>query len=208
MKTKFLIAIIWIITSAFHVHAQHNDDVSRRRLYFDFGGAVGIFLPMDNAKDDKTLLGSNGMTYLQANYLQNYFAKLQFGQTTIDFKSNTALGPVSSSINAKANSTNLGISLGYQKSLGRWQPFLSAGAGASFIDVPANSFDAQTHTVKYTTASATHLYIGAGAGVNFKVSNSFIFFLEGQGSTIPSLPKNSNTHLSGISILIGIKSTL
>ncbi|MGF7073051.1 hypothetical protein [Mucilaginibacter sp. R-33] len=47
-----------------------------------------------------------------------------------------------------------------------------------------------------------------GAGINYKISKSFTFFLEGQGSTIPNVPKSSNTHLSGISALIGIKAPL
>ena len=208
MKTKFLIPLICITISAFTVQAQNNEDVTTRKFYFDFGGAIGVFIPFDQASDQKTLVGSNAMTYLQVNYHQNYFAKLQFGQTTVDFKSQTSFGALNSFVSAKANSTNLGMSFGYQRSFGKWQPFILGGAGASFIDVPASSFDAKTNTINHTTSSATNLYINAGAGVNFKISNSFIIFTEAQGSTIPDLPKNSNTHLSGISALIGIKATL
>ncbi|RKR80346.1 hypothetical protein BDD43_0444 [Mucilaginibacter gracilis] len=190
------------------VRAQSNDDPTARKLYLDFGGSVGIFIPYDQVKNTNTLLGSNAMTALQLNYHQNYFIKFQFGQTTVDFQSQNDFGTINSLINAKANSTNLGLNIGYQHSFGRWQPFVLAGAGASFIDVPSTSFVNASITVNYTTFSGTYLYINAGGGINFKVSKSFIFYLEGQASTIPQLPNKSSTHLSGISTMIGIKAPL
>jgi hypothetical protein len=208
MKTKFFMALMFIgaLTSA--ARAQSNDDPTARKLYLDFGGSVGLFIPYDQVKGQKTLTGSNAMTALQLNYHQNYFAKLQFGQTTVNFKSQSNFGGINSLIDAKANSTNLGLAFGYQHSFGRWQPFILAGAGASFIDVPATSFNQSSNTVNYTTFSGTYLYINAGGGINYKVSKSFIFYLEGQGSTIPELPNKSSTHLSGISAMIGIKAPL
>jgi hypothetical protein len=100
------------------------------------------------------------------------------------------------------------MSFGYQQSFSKWQPFILGGAGASFIDIPITSFDKSSNTINYSTASSTNLYINAGAGMNFKISNSLIIFMEGQASTIPDLPKNSNTHLSGINAMTGIKATL
>lgn len=208
MKTKFLITLMFIGALASIARAQGNDDPTARKLYLDFGGSVGLFIPYDQVKGQKTPTGSNAMTTLQLNYRQNYFVKLQFGQTTVNFKSQSNFGTVNSLIDAKANSTNLGLNIGYQYSFGRWQPFILAGAGASFIDVPATSFSQATNAVNYTTFSGTYLYINAGGGINYKVSKSFIFFLEGQGSTIPQLPNKSSTHLSGISAMIGIKAPL
>jgi opacity protein-like surface antigen len=208
MRTKFLMALIFIGVCQSTAHAQTNNDPTARKLYLDFGGSVGLFIPYDQVKGQKTLTGSNAMTSLQLNYLQDYFVKLQFGQTTVNFKSQSSFGPVNSLIDAKANSTNLGLNIGYQHSFGRWQPFILAGAGASFIDVPATSFNQSANTVSYTTFSGTYLYINAGGGINYKISNSFILFLEGQGSTIPNLPNKSSTHLSGISAMIGIKAPL
>lgn len=189
-------------------HAQNNDDPAARKLYLDFGGSVGVFIPYDQVKGQKTLTGSNAMTALQLNYHQDYFTKLQFGQTTVNFKSQSSFETVNSLIDAKANSTNLGLAFGYQHSFGRWQPFVLAGAGASFIDVPATSFAKVSNTVNYTTFSGTYLYINAGGGINYKISKSFILYLEGQGSTIPNLPNKSSTHLSGVSAMIGIKAPL
>jgi hypothetical protein len=208
MKTKLCITLMFIGALASAARAQSNDDPTARKLYLDFGGSVGLFIPYDQVKGQKTLTGSNAMTTLQLNYYQNYFAKLQFGQTTVNFKSQSKFEAVNSLIDAKANSTNLGLAFGYQHSFGRWQPFILAGAGASFIDVPATSFVNTSNTVNYTTFSGTYLYINAGGGINYKVSKSFIFFLEGQGSTIPQLPNKSSTHLSGISAMIGIKAPL
>ncbi|WP_148286291.1 hypothetical protein [Curtobacterium sp. B8] len=179
-----------------------------RKLYLDFGGSVGVFIPVDNAADQRASYGSNAMTSLQLNYRQNYFIKLQFGQTTVDFKSQNLFGGITSRVNTKANSTNLGLAVGFQRSFGRWQPFVLAGTGVSFMDVPATSFDSNTNIVNYSTLSGTYLYVNAGGGINFKISKSFTVFLEGQGSTIPNIPKNSNTHLSGISALLGIKAPL
>ena len=208
MKTKFCITLLFIGALVSNARAQSNDDPMARKLYLDFGGSVGLFIPTDLAKGQKTLIGSNALTVLQLNYHQNYFVNLQFGQTTVDFNSQSNVGVINSSIDAKANSTNLGLNIGYQHSFGRWQPFVLAGAGASFIDVPATSFDKITNTVNYTTNSGINLYINAGGGINYIVSRSFVFFLEGLGSTIPGLPNKSSTHLSGISTMIGIKAPL
>jgi hypothetical protein len=208
MKITFIMALIFIGAFAFTARAQSNDDPTAKKLYLDFGGSVGLFIPFDQVKDQKTLTGSNAMTALQLNYRQNYFVKLQFGQTTVNFKSQNAFGAVNSLIDAKANSTNLGLALGYQHSFGRWQPFVLAGTGVSFIDVPVTSFDKTLATVNYTTFSGSYAYVNAGVGINYKISKSFILFLEGQGSTIPNLPNWSSTHLSGISTMIGIKAPL
>ncbi|EHQ26368.1 outer membrane beta-barrel protein [Mucilaginibacter paludis] len=208
MKTKFFMMLICFGASVSIAHAQNNDETTARKLYLDFGGSVGVFIPYDQVKGTKTLIGSNAMTSLQLNYHQDYFAKLQFGQTIVDFKSQSNFETVNSSIDAKANSTNLGLGVGYQHRFGRWQPYILGGAGASFIDVPATSFVKASNTINYTTSSGTYLYVNAGAGINFTVSKAFIFFLEGQGSTIPNLPNKSSTHLSGISAMIGIKAPL
>lgn len=209
MKTKFFILLIFFGASVSIARAQNSDDPTARKLYLDFGGSVGVFIPYDQAKGQKSLMGSNAMTALQLNYHQNYFTKLQFGQKTVNFKSQNNFETINSRINAKANSTDLGLAIGYQHTFGRWQPFILAGSGASFIDVPATSFSkATTGTVNYTTFSGTYQYVNAGAGINFKVSKAFIFYLEGQGSTIPNLPNKSSTHLSGISAMIGIKAPL
>lgn len=211
MKNTLLgyLAIVTIVClSANAAHAQANDDPALRKVYLDFGGSVGLFIPVDNAKNATTKNGSNAMTVLQLNYHQNYLLRLQFGQTTVDFKSQNQFGAITSSVNAKANSTNLGLAAGYQRTYGRWQPFVLAGAGVSFIDVPATNFSSSTQTVSYTTNSGNYLYFNIGTGINYKISRSFTIFLEGQGSTIPDLPKNSSTRLSGISALIGIKAPL
>ncbi|WP_158798955.1 outer membrane beta-barrel protein [Pedobacter sp. L105] len=207
-KVIFFIVLICLGVSTSIAHAQSNDDPTARKLYLDFGGSIGIFIPYDHDKGQKALMGSNAMTSLQLNYHQDYFAELQFGQTTVNFKSQSNFGAINSAVDAKANSTNLGLNFGYQRSFGHWQPFVLAGAGASFIDVPAASLDRETNTVNYTTFSGTYLYVNAGGGMNYKVSKSFIIYLEMQGSTIPHLPNKSSTHLSGISAMIGIKAPL
>lgn len=91
MNNKWLLVLIFTILSAHAAPAQNSDDHSTRNLYLDFGGSVGVFIPYDNVKDKKTNFGSNAMTSLQLNYHQNYFVKLQFGQTAVNFKSQNTL---------------------------------------------------------------------------------------------------------------------
>lgn len=208
MNSRIMMALVGIVALTATAHAQSGAYVSDRKLYLDFGGSVGVFIPFDQVKGQKALYGSNAMTNLQLNYHQHYFARLQFSQTTVDFQSQNSFGSVSSSVSAKANSSNLGLSFGYQRSFGPWQPFVLLGAGASFIDVPATTLNANANTVSYTTSSSTNLYLNAGAGINYRISKSFVLFLEGQASTIPNLPGSSITHLNGISALIGIKAPL
>ncbi len=205
---KFLkIAFFFILLQSVS-NGQSIEPPKSRKLYLDFGGSIGLFIPFDQVKEQKTLIGSNAMTALQLNYKQNYFLKLQFGQTIVNYKSANNFDGLTSTIDAKANSTNLGLSLGYQHDWGSWQPFILAGAGASFIDVPKTAFNQATQTVNYITSSGTYLHTNIGVGINYKVSSSFIFYMETQASTLPQLPDKSKTHLSSLSTMMGIKAPL
>lgn len=205
MKNNLLIALLF---SSICAKAQDASDFPVRKWSLDFGGSVGVFIPFDQVKDSKTAIGSNAITTLQLNYREHFFTRLQFGQTTVDFKYRSTFPTINSDISAKANSTNLGLVFGYQRSFRRLQPYVFAGAGASFIDAPTAFYDLEQNMVNYRTLSGTHLQVIAGAGLNYRLSKTFILFLEGQAATIPDIPKNSATHLSGISALIGIKAPL
>lgn len=205
MKIKLYVTFLCLVTALFKVRAQDN---KASKWSMDFGGSIGAFIPFDQVKGSKKLTGFNAMTCFQLNYKQNYFIKLQFGQTTVNYKSNISLNGFNSFIDSKANCTNLGLGVGYQGCFGRFQPFILAGGGASFVDIPGATFDSQSQMINYITSCSAYAYIDAGVGLNYKISRSFVIFLEGQGTTIPELPKKSSTHLTGISTLIGIKAPL
>lgn len=181
--------------------------VSEKKWSLDFGGSVGVMVPFDEDKDSRGQMGSNAITSLQLNY-RNLFARFQLGQTTVDFKYLNHFETINTKITAKSNSTNVGFLFGYQRQFGRFEPYMMLGAGVSFVDVPMAQYDKDDNSVNFTTKAGTYLQTNAGLGINYKISKSFILFLEGQVSTIPSIPRNSATHLSGVSVMIGIKAPL
>jgi len=177
----------------------------------DFGGSFGVFSPFKSSAkgfpDDKNQLGSNGTTFLQLNYKDHYFAKLQFGQTTVSYKSIQTSNGFNSIIDSKANSTTIGINLGWQYKIKNWQPFIMAGSGTSFIDSPKTTL-INNNTISYTTKTGSYLYLSGSIGVNYIFNRFFIVSLEGQASTLPTAPSGSDTHLSGMSVQLGLKSYL
>jgi hypothetical protein len=190
--------------------AQNESDLSKK-FSMDFGGSFGIFSPFKSSgkgfPDDKNQLGSNGITFLQLNYKEHYFAKLQFGQTTVSYKSIQNSNGFNSIIDSKANSTTIGINLGYQYKIKNWQPFVMLGSGTSFIDSPKTVL-LNENSISYTTKTGNYLYISGSLGVNYIFNRYFIVSLEGQASTLPTAPSESDTHLSGMSIQLGLKSYL
>lgn len=182
-----------------------------KKFSVDFGGSFGVFAPFKGSSkgfpDDKYQLGSNGVTFLQLNYKENYFAKLQFGQTTVSYKSIQSSNGFNSIIDSKANSTTIGINLGYQYKIKHWQPFVMIGSGTSLIDSPKTTLINQ-NTISYTTKTGNYLYISGSLGVNYVFNKYFIVSLEGQASTLPTAPSESDTHLSGMSVQLGLKSYL
>ncbi|SNR29935.1 outer membrane beta-barrel protein [Flavobacterium sp. ov086] len=190
--------------------AQNEANLSKN-FSMDFGGSFGVFSPFKSSSkgfpDDKNQLGSNGVTFLQLNYKEHYFAKLQFGQTTVSYKSIQKSNGFNSIIDSKANSTTIGINLGYQYKIKNWQPFIMIGSGTSFIDSPKTVL-INENTISYTTKTGNYLYLSGSLGVNYIFNRYFIVSLEGQASTLPTVPSGSDTHLSGMSLQIGLKSYL
>jgi hypothetical protein len=207
--TKLLITILFFFSAL--LMAQTQSETGTKKFSVDFGGSFGVFSPFkESAKgfpDDKNQLGSNGVTFLQFNYKEHYFAKLQFGQTTVSYKSIQSSNGFNSIIDSKANSTTIGINIGYQYKIKHWQPFVMVGSGTSFIDSPKTVL-INENTISYTTKTGNYLYISASIGVNYIFNRYFIVSLEGQASRLPTVPSGSDTHLSGMSLQLGLKSYL
>ena len=207
--TKLLTTILLFCATL--LMAQTESDSLSEKFSVDFGGSFGVFAPFKGSSkgfpNDKNQLGSNGVTFLQLNYKEHYFAKLQFGQTTVSYKSIQNSNGINSIIDSKANSTTIGINLGYQYKIKHWQPFVMLGSGTSFIDSPKTSL-INENTISYTTKTGNYLYISGSVGVNYVFNRYFIVSLEGQASTLPTAPSGSDTHLSGMSMQLGLKSYL
>lgn len=207
--TKLLTTILLFCATL--LMAQTESDSLSKKFSVDFGGSFGVFTPFKESSkgfpDDKNQQGSNGVTFLQLNYKDHYFAKLQFGQTTVSYKSIQSSNGFNSIIDSKANSTTIGINLGYQYKIKHWQPFVMVGSGTSFIDSPKIVL-INENTISYTTKTGNYLYLSGSLGVNYIFNRYFIVSLEGQASTLPTVPSKSDTHLSGMSIQLGLKSYL
>ena len=207
--TKLLTAILLFCVTL--LMAQTESDSLSKKFSVDFGGSFGIFAPFKESNkgfpDNKNQLGSNGVTFLQFNYKEHYFAKLQFGQTTVSYKTIQNSNGFNSIIDSKANSTTIGINVGYQYKIKHWQPFVMVGSGTSFIDSPKTVL-LNENTISYTTKTGNYLYLSGSLGVNYIFNRYFIVSLEGQASTLPTAPSGSDTHLSVMSLQLGLKSYL
>lgn len=210
MRNYFLLTVF--ILSGFSAFAQTDSVSTQRKFAFEFGGAIGVFLPVSLEKEKienaSKYTGSNAVTYLQVTYKSNYFAKFQFGQSSVAYKSQVTSAGSTVGIDSKVNTNNMGINLGYQRSFGKWQPYVMAGSGIALVDVPTVNYDSQAGQNVYSTKSRSFTVITVGGGLNYKVGKYFVPFVEGQLSALPNPSQSSLTHLSGVSMLIGIKASL
>ncbi|MGE6906494.1 outer membrane beta-barrel protein [Pedobacter suwonensis] len=200
--------VLLLIGASASAKAQVRNELSDRKWLIEFGGAVGLFTPFQQAKEDKILIGTSSLTAIQFNYKKQFFGRLQVGETRIGFKNKTSYGTVNSDINVAASNLNVGAFVGYHYGLGNWQPFVILGAGPSLIGVPVTSFEPETNTVQYKTDTRTYLHATGGIGVNYSLSRSIMLLLECQATSLPGLPKEPSTHLEGISALINVKISL
>ena len=210
MRNHFLLTVL--ILSGFSGFAQTDPVSAPGKFAFEFGGAVGVFLPISLEKEKienaSNYSGSNAVTYLQVTYKFNYFAKFQYGQSSVAYKSQVSSGGSTLGIDSKVNTNNIGINLGYQRSFGKWQPYVMAGSGIALVDVPTVSYEAKTSQNVFSTRSESFTTVTVGAGLNYKIGKYFVPFIEGQLSALPNPSRSSLTHLSGVSMLVGIKASL
>lgn len=203
-KKRFILIIVPIFLAA----TSHAQDIQPKKIALDFGGGFGAFIPISKSSGMKSTIGSNALTYLQLTYKNKFFTKLQLGQTTVNYKSLQQFGTLKASTDSKINSTNIGLDFGYQHQWKRWQPYAYVGAGAAFMQTPTLEYNAENQAIAYKTKSINQLYLTGGIGANYVISPTFIIFVDLSAFTVPSLPKNSLTHLDGISPIIGIKAVL
>lgn len=206
-KKVSFIALIFI-GSAYAVKGQTLAPAKDRKWRIDFGGAIGLFAPFDQVSGEPMLLGTTTQTTIQFNYKKQFFGRVQVGETSVGYKSNTVFNGVNSVIDANSSSMNLSLGLGYHRGLGNWEPFIYAGLGPALVHHPQAIFDESTRTIAYSNTSEIYLYGNIALGVNYNLSKSVIVMLECQANKIPNLPKTPSTHLNGISALINVKIAL
>lgn len=207
MKIKSIVVAIAVLFCN-SILAQLSTDIDGTKYHLDFGGSFGAFFPYSKTNGLNSTVGSNAITYLQLNFKKHYFARLKLGQTTVDYKSIQNYSSLTTNVDAKINSTNIGLDLGYQKRWNHFQPYGFLGIGVSFFEKPDVTYSNSNNMVNFKTGSETQIYLNAGVGLNYIISRNFIIFGELQTITIPNIPTGSLTHLSGISPLLGIKALL
>ena len=207
LKKATFIALISLSIS-YTIKAQTIDSVKEHKWRIDFGGAIGLFAPFDQVAGEPMLLGTTSQTTVQFNYKKQFFGRVQFGETSVGYKSNTTFNGINSVIDANSNSINLGLGFGYHRGLGNWEPFIVAGLGPSLVRHPKADIEAVSNTVNYSNESKIYMYGNIGLGVNYNLSKSIMLLLECQATKISNLPKIPSTHLSGISALINVKFAL
>lgn len=204
VREKIFTALFLICAS--NAKAQISSEApAERKWMIEFGGAIGPFVPFQQGKNEKTLIGTSSLTAIQFNYKKQFFGRLQFAETRIGFKNQTDYGTVSSDIDVNASNLNLGIFVGYHYGIGNWQPLVLLGVGPSLIGIPVTSYDPNTNIISYRTKTDTYLHATGGVGVNYNLSKSIILLLEFQGTILPGIPKKPATHLDGVNALINIK---
>ncbi|MGQ7855538.1 outer membrane beta-barrel protein [Pedobacter sp. WC2501] len=208
MKSKIIIAVIVFITGSISVKAQKGSTDLEKKWIIDIGGSIGLFIPFHQPKNEDMILGTTTNTSVQFNYEKHYFARLEFGQISVGFRDKSVINGINSDINSSTNSLNIGLGLGYQYRIRKWQPFIYGGGGPSYVTVPEMSFDKSSNTVSYRTNSTVNGQLNLGVGVNYYLSRSIILLLETKASSVLGLPKQPNANLSGISALVNVKIAL
>lgn len=207
IKTIFITYLLCIGTSVV-AKAQSDSSSTEPKWVIDFGGAIGLYMPYHHADGAKTPVGFTSMTSVQLNYKRHFFTRLEVGDLSVDFKYKSALPTVNSDINSTTTSISVGLGAGYRFNYRKWQPFVYAGAGPSYVTVPFTTYDTGSNTVRYSTNSGIKLNMNAGAGVNYFLSKSIILLLEARTFSVLNLPQNHSVDLNGISLLVNIKITL
>lgn len=208
MKFKNIIALIIIIGGSKSVKAQSDSSDTEKKWIIDIGGSVGLFIPFHQPNGESMIIGTTSTTSVQFNYQKHYFARLEFGEITADFRDKSVINGLNSKINSTTNSINIGLGLGYQYRIGKWQPYIYAGGGPSYVTVPEMTYDPGSNTVNYRTNSTIEGQVNLGAGVNYYLSKSVILLMETKASSVLGLPQQPNANLSGISVLVNIKIAL
>jgi hypothetical protein len=187
-------------------NAQSDSASIHPKWVIDIGGSIGLFIPFHQPQGEDIFIGTNSITSVQFNYKEHLFARLEVGEISADFRLKNSLGGVNSDIKSVSNSINLALGGGYQSRVGKWQPFVYAGAGPSYVTVPSMTYEPSLNTVKYRNNASIKLQMNAGAGVNYYLSKSVILLFETKASSLINMP--SNPSLTGISALVNIKITL
>jgi len=208
MKYKIIIAFIVIISGSKSVKAQIDSTDTEKKWIIDLGGSIGLFIPFHQPKGESMIIGTTTNTSIQFNYEKHYFARLEFGEISADFRDKRMINGINSKINSNTNSLNIALGLGYQYRIGKWQPFIYGGGGPSYVSVPEMNYDEGSNTASYRTKTSVNGQLNLGTGVNYYLSKSIMLLLETKASSVLNLPKQPNANLSGISALVNVKIAL
>ena len=176
-------------------------------LVLDLGGGVGLFLPAEEEQTESTA-SFYETSYLKLTYKDIFFTRLQFSKFNTDYSTQNTFDDVISRTQVKMRYSNLGLNFGYQTYLWNCQPYIFAGAGATFLTLPTTGFDTSDRTISYRDQSSVHSHITMGVGVNFKESETLTIFVEAMNTHILNLPTDVGKRLNGLSFSIGIKTPL
>jgi hypothetical protein len=161
--------------------------------------------------DKPIRLSQSGNIYffqLQVNYKQNYFARLAFDQYSIDYSDNAIINGLAYKIKDKAQTTNLGVDVGYTVHLSKKiSSFAYLGIGRAVMQVPTIGYDTATG-LDISIVKKPFLALRGGAGCEYKFDELFILYVDMQYLTIPLKIAVNSKQLSGASFQMGFKTKL
>lgn len=196
-----IIAVLCLISSS--AFSQNEN-----RFKFYFNGSFGIYLP----SKAESALSKNGSVFtfqFQTNYKDNYFTRIYFDQSNLNYRDNVVINGLNASIDDYVQTNAYGLDIGYSLfETRKLSYFAYVGGGLATMHVPIIRYDQTINTIESFKSNKNFLNLRGGVGVEYEFSKIFILYLETQYSSIPFKTDVSNKQLNGITTLIGFKTPL
>ncbi len=208
-----IVAVMW---QAYGQESEETDAPDGTGLYA-FGG-IGPAIPVGNFGKERTA-GFDLNTAVEYKFKSGFFIRGMFDFSSFTFENGT-ISQESNGVYAVGGSNNL-VSLlasgGYYHKIGKFNPYVFGGTGASFVSIPKINIDVTSNTVDTSLEVNPYLSLVSGAGNDFNVGGGkkkenekekkgIILYLETFYTYIPATTIASTNKFSLISINLGLKS--
>lgn len=208
---KKIAAILFVILGLNTALSQEKNTLvedNPKRFKYYFNGGFGFYFPQKSTN----ALSKKGPVYtfqFQCNYKDNYFTRVFFDQSNINYQDEFTLNGLNIRMNDYIQTNAFGLDVGYslfeKKKLSY---FGYIGAGAATMRTPLIRYSPTDDTLETYKSTKTFLNLRTGVGIEYEFNKFFIIYLEAQYSSIPFETDLSKKQLNGISTILGFKTPL
>lgn len=206
MSKRILTAILFTSIAIGRLNAQELVTDKPKRFRYYFNGAFGFYFPYHRSLGLQNSGGISAANF-QVNYKGNFLTRLNFDQINVKYARNGTVNSIPTNIDAKVQSTQFSLDLGYTLPIKMFSPYLLVGGGA-LLDVPVIRVGMGGSPVVFTTSSRVFGLWKGALGADLQLSKVFILYLEGQYQSIPFKTDLNDHRLRGFTLTLGFKTPL